>query len=646
MPDLTWRFHNGQAAVNLQEKIRKGQEGINREAKEGIQTNRQLEAVSRRVWNANATGVEKFRAELNKLDAARDKEKISTEHHALEIERLGAKYLSTGEKGAAALLRIRRKARDLRAEFEAGMLTSDEYKRKLRVLNAEYDRSVAGGEAAFGSKALGMFGGFISAAGAAASAIGLIRSEIDQAAAAADRISSSQITQAEARRSLKLSVAGRTDIDPETKMEVRRLVESEANRISADLGIDQVKVDKTVEHGISASATPQRGIVFSEQGLAFTQGIEGTEAFVGGMLDTANALGLKARNNEEVRHNAQTAIGFLNEVRQASRVTSTDKVAQNVPRVLQAYRGQGVDAPTAAALFSGLTIAGADPHGDVARTAAMNLLPKMDKFFRENQFTGIRPEDHDTAAEQLALLMHDPRVSGNFINSSTGKEFVDSVTTSQAFLDRVAKNSDFRAAGRSSIIGFFANSDSEARKSFAINRSRLRNFDNLRQNAIDGLTFLREGNDQALRGDQLIGSSHQQHVSRFEPFVSQEKIEQVKDLMMDSGLSHTRFGAGLDLWMRAGTQVTQEELARWINGKGPRIDHARRHTDEELGEMNHERDSLNQVVTFTPKERSALDKLIGIADGLNISADNLNRASSNLNDATRPDSIPYTGPQE
>lgn len=353
---------------------------------------------------AGGGGAVELVRKLNKLLDGTEKGFKDAANEAAKLER-AAKRIVRETEGPQE--RLNKKLRETQDLFKKGKLTLDEAYRATRKYREELDKLGRSGDRTFGSTAVSQIKSYATSFLGVTGIIAGIRSEINALRAEGERVAQAKLGAAAARRGLRRQIANATP-------EEQELVLSTADRLAGELKLPQARIDSALREGISASPSVQRGVDFAEFGLKLNKELSDPNASIGAAIDIANAI----NTSDPYR-----ASGFLNIVEQTSRATDPQKVAENAPRVINAVVQAGGRPEVGGALFAGLTVGSADKNTEVSRTAGINLIDRLNKFFTETKVDGVTREDSDTFAEQIALVLGSEAIGQQFISSKYGQSF-------------------------------------------------------------------------------------------------------------------------------------------------------------------------------------------------------------------------------
>lgn len=288
-------------------------------------------------------------------------------------------------------------------------------------------------------------------------AVSAWRAELEAVAQLQERTTQAKLTAHGARRNLLRNLGGVDAAD-------REFVRSSADSIASRNGYASTLVDAAMAAAVSSNPDPRQAVRATRTLLPMVDDLGGQEAgqFIGAVGDVGNALNT---------NNIYRSLGLLQATVSTGRPTDIRAVAMNAPRVLTAYAAEGIDPRRAAGVFAGMTVGGADPHGEISRTAAINMLGKSKAFFAADS-RGYAAGAVDTPDEQLDVLMSNPALA---------KKFIDEM--------------GFRAAGMAGVQALLLNPEGKAREAY--NRTM-----NLSGNAQQQEALGREALAFALSGDQ------------------------------------------------------------------------------------------------------------------------------------------------
>lgn len=477
---------------------------------------------------------------------------------------------------------------------KAGVITDQQAVMLVRRSQEELKRAGEAGRQAFGGGALAQLRNYALGVGGIMTAVGAARNAYMEFTASVDKRAQSQVTAAEARRSLRGKIAPFT--------EDRDFITSEADRISAQQGIDQRIVDQTFEVGISASSDPRKAIPFIEYALAIERK-ESAAELAGSIQDTASALGVDS---------PAEAYSFINLFAVRSRIEDRGKAARNLPRVLQSGKAFGMDPYESAALYGALTNTTVDPFGEVTRTSAINLTAGLGKFFSKDRMKqyGIRPEDADTAPEQLALILADPEGLG-------------------AEAPNVIKG--FRGASIGGVRGFTQNFSESGKEVYNNLLRELKDKDALRLVGEGTLNYLdADPGNTALQFNQRTGAiSQRSDIASGNPALTTQERDNLDQLVRNfrrSAGTSPILKQSFDRWLSVGAEVTPAEAAGYVRGVLSEAESALDLSNQGLGPAPQRRSDfgqqqglmqeyLQQMVDLQAQQLEAANRAAAAAEG-------------------------------
>ncbi len=281
--------------------------------------------------------------------------------------------------------------------LKANKLSQDQYNRAVAQSKQEMDRAGESGQKAFGPMALGMTRQLIGAlgiTGGVAGAIQLVRAEYQALIEAQREAAQTSLTLAESQEQalLNLGATSKQEID-----EYLAAVSTMSQRV----GVTERSIHMRASDALSARGDLPWQAALGAVEASFQAAPIGDSAgrfLAGAALDLGRAGGM---GQEE-------ALGFLQQVGTMARVTSTQKIAEEVPRAVTAAAMRGGSAETGAALFAAITQASGDPSGEISRTAVINFIDKLSEF----EFAGAAPANLE---ERIARMQTDPAARQQFL---------------------------------------------------------------------------------------------------------------------------------------------------------------------------------------------------------------------------------------
>lgn len=305
------------------------------------------------------------------------------------------------ERYKRSMLEVSRLYRSQAIDDETRIRRTRELRRELEAATRATQQQATAQRSAFGPQAVANLKSYLTGMVGVSAIVAAVRSEFGAIQSEANRISQTQLDAAGARRALRTQIAAATPAEREFAL-------AAADRLAPELSIPQRTVDLAIKSAISASPSVERGVNMAEFGLRLTKGTGDSSVEIGGAIDIANAL---------ETDNAYRAYAVQNITQQTARVTETAKVAKNAPRVINAFKQAGASPEEGAAFYAGLTVGGADPDSEVSRTAGINFIDRINKFFTRNKFDDIALEQRDEFKEQLALIMSRDDLAEQFVKS-------------------------------------------------------------------------------------------------------------------------------------------------------------------------------------------------------------------------------------
>lgn len=450
----------------------------------------------------------------------------------LRIQQEGARVLRGLESAQARYNRQLLQTQKLR---RAGALSDAQAIQRVRQLKAELAAAGQNQNSIFGPGGIAQLRNYALGVGGITLAIGEVRRQFQKYQEYIDRRAGTQVAAAGARKQLRLNLAGLSS-------DREQGILSQADALAGKLGLPQETVDATFQEAISGAPTVQRGIRFAEFGLNLLKGAEGSSEIIGGIQDIGNAL----------NSDPETAAGVTLAALQRSRITDLRKFSTNAPRVVQAADSAGLPTPVALGVFNALTVAGADRDGEVSRTAAINLIDRLPKFFTPEVRSqrGLSLEESDEVSEQIALLRADPAFA-------------------KAFVDKVG----FRAAGIGGIRGFLQGQSVQAGQAFDLTVRDLSNNELVRQRGLELQSRLNRGNNESTaEADRVARSGAEQSSLTFAggvlgPEARAALISQRRDIRIAQGYAPGPNYDDAYLFARFGAQVDAGEAADFLQGQ-------------------------------------------------------------------------------
>jgi hypothetical protein len=474
--------------------------------------------------------------------------------------------------------KLNRLYKELGEHVKAGRLSIDEaaqagarYRRELGLAADAGKRVAQSTDQAFGAVALAKLTSYLTGLATVSGAIALIRSEIQANIDVGQRISRSQLSAAEAEASLRETVAS----DPN-----RERIISEAKRIAAARNLPLASIFTAMDEAYAAGGNADLAIRTVDTASTQSRNQQRMIATASGIGDIVNTTGIK---------NVDEAAGYLALVKQTSRVDA-EKVAGGIGKLAAAVTSptaMGSEA-TAAAIFSALTVGGADPQGDRMRTAGIQMIDQTNKFFLNKKGKnlkkyGLGEADVDTFDERMAILMAAE-------NSGMAKDFVASSqfeTPARGAVSRMFLSDDMRALYRDARD----KNDEAGERVFA---------------AADRASFILQGNLQgAAMTEQVIDTGIESLDVNSMGVLSSAAREKLIQL---GGQTSGNFQAArLAMWQTAGYDTSRDEAISYLTQQR-----------DQLEANFRERDSLGADPAINQAQQPMLEKMDKMISELQI----------------------------
>jgi hypothetical protein len=142
----------------------------------------------------------------------------------------------------------------------------------------------------------------------------------------------------------------------------------------------------------------------------------------------------------------EEAVGFIQGVQTASRITKTAAIAQALPPALASSMVAGGSARDSAALFAALTQGAADFIGESSRTATISLASQLKEFLPDMLSTESR----------IGVRQHGPTLREKFVADKSTVVIPDDMKTSlaQAVIETILLRGGFYAGRKFRAGGF------------------------------------------------------------------------------------------------------------------------------------------------------------------------------------------------
>lgn len=343
-------------------------------------------------------------AEIAKVEAANAKLE-KQQSHQVEASKRGwreeQKLLRDAQREIkateTALERFARRERELNELHKAGGISVEQLNRSLgkerdilRGIGSD-TKQQAGGFAAMA----GFVGKFSAGLGTALAVAKVLNTELQHTVKLGEDIRKASISAAAGMETLKANFV------PDATVPADKL-DSAVEGISSATGLKKEVAAAALAQALSAKgdATNAETVQAVTNAGLMVKDPAAVAGFGGSMLDFLKF---------QVSGDTAAIGGWLQQVMAASHVSSIDKVGKNLAPVVGAGMARGMTAEGAAELFATVTQLGLDSEGDKSKTAALNLLDRLDRF------EGLE----GTPLERIAKLQGDAALRKEFFDKSS-----------------------------------------------------------------------------------------------------------------------------------------------------------------------------------------------------------------------------------
>ena len=402
------------------------------------------------------------------------------------------------------------------------------------------DRAGRSGRDAFGDKALGQVKSLVTGYLSAQAALRLITTEMQKQKELREEQTQAQLSVAQAEQNFRQNTFF---LDPGQRTKFI----GDVKGIAGQANLPQAEILTAGKDLFSATGDVELTKKLLRITTQFTRDPSDIAPIAGGLGDISTTSGIR---------DEKQLLGFLATVQANARLTEVSSAGRQVGKVLSGFTAPtaGSDAATGAALFAALTKGTADPTGELSRTAAVNTIDRLGKFFSEGSVSSrFRPEQIDTFNEQLALTR----------GTALGREFVES------------DSFQFRAATKGGVAKLFLG-DESLNRDFESTRAALGDRTRLGATASDAVKFVNAGALAATAQQELAVSSgaESNRLATSAQLSTKAREDLIELLAVSKGLPNTQqrletfLSSGLTL--DRGEAIEQIEFALGIAESGAR----------------------------------------------------------------------------
>ena len=365
------------------------------------------------------------------------------------LEKLNKTLLEGGEKTA----RLRQKLGGTNRELSTTARRANIAGRELGQMNKKGMLAGMTFKSVFAASGLS---GFLGGLASTTAAISLMRSELENLKTLQETAKDKQITLAAAHTLVTQNLFG------SSKEEIKSVLES-ITSTAKETNVPERFVASAMAQALSASSGDKdasaKAVAGASRFLATSP--EAIPRFAGALLDMMKVTGTSDANVNQ---------GFMQRIAANSRVVDPNMQAQNIPRSLIGQSSFGATAEEASAIFTALTVGGADSTGARTGTAAISLTEQLRGFFEEEGITKKAMKNRGrslTAGERIGVLQQNPELAKKFLKDATFEKVAlgpiedlllrkDSETNKvfQKSLDKKATHEELAALAAESIKNF------------------------------------------------------------------------------------------------------------------------------------------------------------------------------------------------
>lgn len=299
-----------------------------------------------------------------------------------------------------------------------------------------------------------------------------------------------QVTVAGSRKEILRNLPGVSDAD-------RSFVLAQASKIAQEVGIDEKAIGQGIAQALSASGVdiPASLSAVRQAARFIPDRPDAMGLFAGGMLDLAKVTGSK---------DAATNQGLLAFVAGLSRVVDPLEAAHNIPRSLIGQMQFGADPRSASALFSALSVGGADVQGRISGAAAIGLAQQLREFFGQDP-KELRKERKHGPATPLEQFLKGGADPGDMLGR------IQTLQGSPDLAKQFLKTADFEKVVRGPIEGLLTNAASFTAQEFQKNLSLVLDNDQLKADGEKMIqSFLLDPLEHTAKRQRAIDTAAQQ----------------------------------------------------------------------------------------------------------------------------------------
>jgi hypothetical protein len=289
---------------------------------------------------------------------------------------------------------------------KAGKLSMEDAERTAGRLRMKLDEAGNSSRKLFGPESLNSLKSYATGLFSVSAAVALVQSELESVKAAAEKIAQTQLGAAPARDLLKRNIASLPEAE-------RAPFEARANKLAAELRQPQPAIDVALAEAFAAS----QGNVETTFSRVRTAGqyLPTSPEQIGPFSGTLGDISKVTKSQDDLQN-----LGVLVKIGAMSRVTDAKALAASVPKALAGATSYGATAEEGGALFAALSVAAADPSGEMTGTGVVAVTQQFEKFFdKQVKDAKFQATAVDTFGERLAALRRDPVLARGFVDTAS-----------------------------------------------------------------------------------------------------------------------------------------------------------------------------------------------------------------------------------